>query len=128
MQKNINKDDVYDTINTTCVRWLKYLADKYDKPLCIKKFDKKDKTNLWLLEMFRHYSMFSGYCDYYIDTNIFVYLYFKYIKKFKHLKYCSNNLDLEFIDTSKFIEELTTSCHQDINIITEIYDKYYNRR
>lgn len=116
---------LYDSINTYAVRWLTYNAKSHVKPLGIKNFNKKSTYHMWLLKMIESYSVFNNYCNYYIDGNFISYLYLRYIKKFKHLRYtinCKKNL---MIEADIFIKELTESFGENPNIVLKIYNKYW---
>lgn len=123
-----NKDlNRYDTINTTAVRWLKYYSDKEGKPLCFKDFYESEEEN-WLMEMFRNYSLFNGYCDYYVKTDFLEFLYLKIFGKHKHLKLYRKKKDVAMIDPVKFIAELLVACgEKNLNVIKDIYNCYYRR-
>ena len=81
-----NKINLYDAINTTAARWLMNLAKTNGRPLCFYDFNKEDPSHLWLLNMADVFSVYNGYCDYYVHCGLFTYLYLKYIKKHKHLR------------------------------------------
>ena len=120
-----NLYEVYDEINTIAVYWLKKYSEKTNQPLCLNNFNIKEKSHLWLLEMFKHFSLYSCYCDFYIKTNIFIYIYLRIFKKIKHLKYCFNKSKVSLINCSDFIEDLTKTFERDKFITEQIYDEYY---
>ena len=120
-----NKYQMYDAINTTAVRWLTSFADKHEAALCIKDFDIKNKHHLWLLEMLKSYSIFNNYCSYYIQSNIFIYLYLRIFKRFKHIRLYSKSKKMSFIDPAIFVEELTNCYEENPYIINAIYNAYY---
>lgn len=117
--------NLYDSINTYAVRWLTYNAKSHGKPLGIKNFNRKNTYHMWFLHMLENYSVFNNYCDYYIDGSFVSYLYLRYIKKFKHLRYTTNSKANLMIDIDIFIKELTNAFHENANIILKIYNEYW---
>ena len=124
MEKNFK---LYDSINTMTVRWLIYNNRLHNKPIGIKNFSRKNPKHMWLLYMIENYSIYNNYCDYYIQGNFFSYLYLKYIKGFKHLKYYRSYIDVLLIEADIFIKEITSSFDQNSNIIEEIYNEFWGK-
>lgn len=122
MEENFQK---YDKINTTAVTWIKYQGLKHNK-IGLSNFNPKRKDHLWLLHMFKSYSYLSGYCDYYVKTDLWSYLKLKRNKDFKHLKRYIIQPDIYFIDCLVFIQEIN-SIYNDQDIFNKIYDAYFNK-
>ena len=122
MEKNF---DLYDKINTTAVQWLTYNAKAHNKPIGIKNFFKHNLYHMWLLHMMQNYSIFNGYVNYYIEGNFFTFLYLRYIRKFKNLRYRFNK-DVLMIEVGLFVDELI-SCFDNVNpsIIEQMYKEYW---
>ena len=124
-KEKLNKIDL---INTTAVRWLYWNFNKYNKPIGLKDFSIRNKKHLWLLYMFKNYSIINKYCNYYIKTNIFIYLYLRYIKKFKDLKLYKKYDNIVLINADIFINEIIGTFNEPANLLEEIYDLYYRRK
>lgn len=122
-----DKTNLYDSIDSIAVRWLTWNADVHKSALCIQNIDIKNETHLWLLEIFRNYSIINSYCTYYIEKNFFLYLYLKYIKKHKHLSFYKFKKEILTIDFNIFTKEITEYFNVDINTLKEIYNLYYRR-
>lgn len=123
------KLNLYDSINTQAVRWLKYNSDAHAKPLGIKNFMRHIKRHMWLLHMLSNYNVFTGYNQcYYVDGLYQEYLYLRYIKKFKYLRYKKKKDDVLMIDAPQFIEELTCSFGKPASIIDDIYEEYWGNK
>ena len=116
---------LYDSINTMAVRWLTYNTEKGNKKIGIKNFKKNNIYHMWFLHMMENYSIFNNYCNYYIDGNIFIFLYLRFIKKIKHIHYKLFQRNIKMIDVRIFIDELCLSFNQDSKIIEEIYKSYW---
>lgn len=122
--------NLYDSINTTAVRWLEYntnLIQNSKSVLEILNFNRKDIRHLWMLHIFDIYSIFNGYCKYYTDSNFFTYLYLKYIKGFKRLGYHQNNINYVYVEVPAFIKELTEAFSVKSSVIDEIYNEYWRK-
>lgn len=120
MDKNFN---LYDSINTTAVRWLTHLQKLHCKTLGIEKFNRKNDTHIWFLHMLESYRVYNDYNCYYLDCNLFDYLYIRYIKKFKGARRMKK--DGFMINVGVFINELTEAFNTDTFIIEEIYKEYW---
>lgn len=101
-----NKISLYDAINTTAARWLMNLAKTNGRPLCFYDLNKKDPSHLWLLNMADAFSVYNGYCDYYVHCGFFTYLYLRYIKKHRHLRRHAYEYICK-IKTDVFIKDVT---------------------
>ena len=117
---------LYDSINTTAVRWLTLYQRDQCKEIGILKFN-NSVTHLWFLKMLENYRIFNNYSSYYINCNFWEYLRLRYIKKFKGLRRVKKNQNIALIDADVFIDELTTAFQVDVSIIGEIYEKYWSR-
>lgn len=117
------KEKLYDAILTEGVRWLLVLQKNRE---FISGFGIKDvqlnNSTYGFLSIARIFSVYSG--KFYIKTNLFKYLYLKYIKKFKFLKR-PPKAEIEYIDKDLFIKELTEYFDKSPSIIEEIYTYYY---
>ena len=124
------KFKLYDGVNTTAVRWLTYQHKINNKPLGIFNFDSKNISHLWFLHMLESYRVFNDYDNYYIDCDVFKYLYIRYIKKFKGARR-KKNVDALMIDVDVFIQELTKSFEENLkiepSIVEEIYKEYWGK-
>lgn len=125
MENSYNK---YDFINTVAVRWLQYNSKSHGQQIGLTGFNYKNINHLWLLQQFKSYSIYNSYCNFYIKTNYFVYLYLKYFKGFSKLKFTKNkNKKYLLIESNLFIKELLEYVREDIGILSEIYNSYYVR-
>lgn len=120
MDKNFN---LYDSINTTAVRWLTYLQKLHCKTLGIEKFNRKNDTHIWFLHMLENYRVYNNYDYYYLDCNLFDYIYIRFIKHFKGARRMKK--DGFMINVGVFINELTEAFNTDTFIIEEIYKEYW---
>jgi len=118
------KFNLYDSINTMAVRWLTHLHKTRAKTLGIQKFSHHNDTHIWFLHMLESYRVYNEYDCYYVDCNIFEYLYIRFIKGFKGAR--RPKKDGLMIDTRVFINELTESFGVDTFVIEEIYKEYYH--
>lgn len=117
---------LYDSINTMAVRWLTYHSKKSNTKIGIKNFGKKNIYHMWLLHMMESYSIYNNYCNYYIDGNIFSYLYLRFIKHFKHLRYDLFQKNILMIDVGIFVDELCSFFNENTSIIENIYKAYWS--
>lgn len=121
---------LYDSINTTAVRWLTYQQRVNAKPIGIFNFDSKDITHMWFLHMLESYRVFNNYTEYYVDCGLFEYLYIRYIKKFKGARR-KKKTDAVMIKVDIFIQELIGSFEENLalspSIIKEIYREYWGK-
>lgn len=121
---------LYDSINTTAVRWLTYQQRVNAKPIGIFNFDSKNITHMWFLHMLESYRVFNNYTEYYIDCGLLEYLYIKYIKKFKGARR-KKKTDAVMIKVDIFIQELIDSFEENLtlrpSIIEEIYKEYWGK-
>lgn len=121
---------LYDSINTTAVRWLTYQQRINAKPIGIFNFDSKNITHMWFLHMLESYRVFNNYIEYYIDCGLLEYLYIRYIKKFKGAR--RKKKDYVMIKVDVFINELIECFKAGVpdikpNIIEEIYKEYWGK-
>ncbi len=121
---------LYDSINTTAVRWLTYQQKVNAKPIGISNFDSKNIMHMWFLHMLESYRVFNNYTEYYIDCGLFEYLYIRYIKKFKGAR--RKKKDYVMIKVDVFINELVECFKAGVpdikpSIIKEIYKEYWGK-
>ena len=116
----------YDSINNTATRWLAWNLDTKKKIGF--KYLGTDPRSMWLLCMARNLYV---YCEnnFYIKSSYFLYLWLRYVKKFKFLRFYKKrkHQDVFLIDAITFIEELTTTCNTVPEMIDTIYESYYKR-
>ena len=119
------REKKFDAILTTGARWL--AVRKKDLPyidgFAIKNVELNNLTYCFL-SIARVYITYEG--SFYIDTNLFKYLYLKYIKRFKFLKRINGNI-VDYIDVGIFLSELVNAFNEELPIIEEIYQTYYRR-
>ena len=119
------REKKFDVILTTGARWL--AVRKKDLPyidgFAIKNVELNNLTYCFL-SIARVYITYEG--SFYIDTNLFKYLYLKYIKRFKFLKRINGNI-VDYIDVGIFLSELVNAFNEELPIIEEIYQTYYRR-
>ena len=119
------REKKFDAILTTGARWL--AVRKKDLPyidgFAIKNVELNNLT-YGFLSIARVYITYKG--SFYIDTNLFKYLYLKYIKQFKFLKRINGNI-VDYIDVGIFLSELVNAFNEELPIIEEIYQTYYRR-
>lgn len=119
------REKKFDAILTTGARWL--AVRKKDLPyidgFAIKNVQLNNLT-YGFLSIARVYITYKG--SFYIDTNLFKYLYLKYIKRFKFLKRINGNI-VDYIDVGIFLSELVNAFNEELPIIEEIYQTYYRR-
>ena len=119
------REKKFDAILTTGARWL--AVRKKDLPyidgFAIKNVELNNLTYCFL-SIARVYITYEG--NFYIDTNLFKYLYLKYIKQFKFLKRINGNI-VDYIDVGIFLSELVNAFNEELPIIEEIYQTYYRR-
>lgn len=119
------REKKFDAILATGARWL--AVRKKDLPyidgFAIKNVQLNNLT-YGFLSIARVYITYEG--NFYIDTNLFKYLYLKYIKQFKFLKRINGNI-VDYIDVGIFLSELVNAFNEELPIIEEIYQTYYRR-
>lgn len=119
------REKKFDAILATGARWL--AVRKKDLPyidgFAIKNVELNNLT-YGFLSIARVYITYEG--NFYIDTNLFKYLYLKYIKRFKFLKHINGNI-VDYIDVGIFLSELVNAFNEELPIIEEIYQTYYRR-
>ena len=119
------REKKFDAILATGARWL--AVRKKDLPyidgFAIKNVELNNLT-YGFLSIARVYITYEG--SFYIDTNLFKYLYLKYIKRFKFLKRINGNI-VDYIDVGIFLSELVNAFNERLPIIEEIYQTYYRR-
>ena len=122
-EKMDEREKKFDAILTTGARWL--MVRKRDFPyidgFAIKDVKLNDLT-YGFLAIARVYVTYED--SFYIQTNIFKYLYLKYIKRFKFLKRINGNI-VDYIDVNIFLSELVNAFDEKLLIIEEIYKHYY---
>ena len=119
------REKKFDAILATGARWL--AVRKKDLPyidgFAIKNVELNNLT-YGFLSIALVYITYKG--SFYIDTNLFKYLYLKYIKQFKFLKRINGNI-VDYIDVGIFLSELVNAFNEELPIIEEIYQTYYRR-
>lgn len=127
--------NLYDSINTTAVRWLQYNSKMRKCPLGIKKFRRKNKIHMWLLMQLNFNSVYNNYERYYIDGSFLSYIYLRYIKKMKDLRYARKQEEYCLIEVNTFCDELVDAYNRqnpnskiDTCIFEFIYDNYYGEK
>lgn len=118
---------LFDNINTTAVRWLTWNSIKYNQPLGIKKFSRKNKIHLWLLHIMNSFSIGAGYENFYIDCSLIDYMYIKYIKKIHHIKRVNNKIDVFLIEPELFAKEVCEQFNKESIIVEDIYNQYWSK-
>ena len=122
-----NDYSFYDSIDNTATRWLAWNVQEHKKIgfTCITGGRADD---LWVLCMARNLYAY-GEVLFYIDTSFINYLWLRYIKKFKFLRYYRKrkHKDVFLIDAIDFVEEVITACKATPDVISKIYDIYYRR-
>lgn len=120
--------NLYDSINTLGARWLTWNSKERKADLGIKGFNNHNKIHLWLLYLMKSYSIGNGYKDIYIDCPFYIYLWFKYVKKIKQLKYWRTNSNVFLIDPEIFTKELCDCFKKSPKIVEQIYDEYWRKK
>lgn len=123
---NINYN-LYDSVDNTAAYWLAWNLQQKGKIgfTSINGFDDED---LWLMNIAKHIYIYSEK-PFYVDCSFLDYLWLKYIKKFKFIKYYwqKKNEDVFLIDAIDFIKEITIACNVNVETIVKIYNTYYRR-
>ena len=67
--------------------------------------------------------------DFYINSSYFLYLWLRYVKKFKFLRFYRKrkHQDVFLIDSITFVEEVAEACNITPEVIDVIYETYYKR-
>ena len=118
---------LFDNINTTAVHWLTWNSMKYNQPLGIKKFNRKNKIHLWLLHIMNSFSIGEGYKNFYIDCSLIDYMYIKYIKKIHQIKRVNNKNDVFLIEPELFAKEVCEQFNKESIIVEDIYNQYWSK-
>lgn len=77
--------------------------------------------------MMESYSVFNNYDYYYLDCNIFTYIYIRYIKHFRHARWRTKTYKPLMIEVDIFVSELMSWFKQDSSIIIELYNEYWGK-
>lgn len=112
----------YDSINNYAIRVLAWNCDNVSKDIILSNII-GDGEDFWLLCILRHLHTYKD-VNIYFKENWLNYLYFKYVKKFKFLKYKKNCFGFE-VDAIKFTKEMAESFNENISILTKIYKQYW---
>lgn len=117
------REKLYDAILTTGARWMaaRKKMMPYVDGFAIKDV-KLNSLTYGFLAIARVFSTYGG--EFYIQTNIFKYLYLKYVKGFKFLKRINGNI-VDFIEVSVFLNELTGYFNEPLAVIDEMYSAFY---
>lgn len=121
-----NELRLFDAIDQTAVKWLMYNKDKYKEDIGLSNFNNIEFDNLWLLSICRHYNIFSNR-NVYIQTNIFVYFYLRFIKKFNFLRLYKKKLKIFLIDSTIFKKEIIDFFNVHPDTLKQIYIINYKR-
>ena len=117
----------YDSIDNTATRWLAWNLQEHKEIgfTCVSASDPKD---LWVLCMARNLYTYSEKVMY-INTSFIDYLWLRYIKKFKFLRFYRKrkHQNVFLIDIITFMEEIVTAFNTTTDTIEKIYDTYYRR-
>lgn len=117
------REKLYDAILTTGARWMaaRKKMMPYVDGFAIKDV-KLNSLTYGFLAIARVFSTYGG--EFYIQTNIFKYLYLRYVKGFKFLKRVNGNI-VDFIEVSVFLSELTGYFNEPLAVIDEMYSAFY---
>ena len=124
----IKSIELYDSINTTTVRWLTWIYKEHKKPLLLCDFNYRDLTHLWLIHMLEAFSVYNGYCNYYVDCSFFRYLHLRFIKHFKHIRMKSKYIYTFDIVINDFIKEILDSYRQPKSTILKMYNLFWGTK
>ena len=122
----MEKYELYDSINTTAMRWLAYHYDLSKKDILFYNYNDKTAFN-WLLKITDIFCRTYGktFC---VVCPTWKYLYFRYICRFKKIRRFTGQIDFFKIDVQIFIQELLKSFDTSIDTIYNIYNTYYRRK
>ena len=116
----------YDSIDNTATRWLAWNLDTHKKIGF--QYLGTEPRSMWLLCITRN---LYTYCeaDFYINSSYFLYLWLRYVKKFKFLRFYRKrkHQDVFLIDSITFVEEVAEACNITPEVIDVIYETYYKR-
>ena len=124
---NDEKLKLYDNINTLATRWLIWNASERNQPIGIKKFNWKNKTDLWLLNLMRSYGVFNGYVVYFLDCPFLIYFYMRYIYKDRYIRWAKREKNVFLIEPELFAKEVCSNFGVNGSITEEIYDEYWRK-
>ena len=85
-----------------------------------------DVEDLWFLSVISCVGTITS-SKVYIDTRFSDFLYLKYIKKYKFLKYNFSKENTFYLDAVLFKNELLVYFNESLSILGEIYNEYYRR-
>ena len=122
----MEKYNLYDSINTTAMRWLAYHYDQSGKDILFYHYNDKEAFN-WLLKITDTFCRIYGK-TFYIVCPRWKYLYLRYIRRFKKVRLFTGQTDLFKINVQIFIQELLDSFETSIDTIYDIYNTYYRRK
>lgn len=117
------REKLYDAILTTGARWMaaRKKMMPYVDGFAIKDI-KLNNLTYGFLAIARIFNTYGG--EFYVQTNIFKYLYLKYVKGFKFLKRINGNV-VDFIEVNVFLSELTKYFSEPLAVIDEMYNTFY---
>lgn len=119
--------NLFDGINTTATRWMAYQYDKRKASACIcNYYGDFNKYFLWLINIVNDFCKIYDHV-FYVACPWIKYIYLRYIKHFKKVRYPRPGTDTFPLDTEIFIKEITTAFDVVEEIIPVIYDEYYRR-
>lgn len=122
----MEKYELYDGINTTAMRWLAYHYDLSKKSVLFYNYKDKDAFN-WLLKVTNLFCQTYGK-TFYVICPKWKYLYLRYIRRLKKIRFFTGQTDLFNIDVQVFIQELLNSFNTSVDTIYDIYNTYYRRK
>lgn len=121
------KEKLYDAILTEGARWM-----SYQRKLYIDTADGIGIRHVYLNKAYYGFlkmaEIFATYGEsFYVGGNFFRYLYLKYIKKFRFLKWAWRK-DVVYLDYAVFLYELTNHFNKPFSIVQDIYSYYYEEK
>ena len=124
MEKDYKK---YDEICATALNWILWNKKEHmNERFCITNINSTDSEDLWFLSILHCASaMIPG--KIYIETRFSDYLYLKYKKKYKFLRYNFFAKNNYYIDVVLFEDELLKQFNEPLSTLGEIYYEYYRR-
>ena len=116
------KYKLYDSINTTAMRWLAHLAKEH--VVAIVYDNSSNEEFQWVLILSQYLSKLYD-CEFYFISSLKDFIYFKFIKKFYFLKRASKRNTYFEIKPHTFVKEIQDYFNINYNIIDQIYNNYY---
>lgn len=124
MEKDFKK---YDEICATALSWVLWNKSQHqNEKFCITNINSSDIEDLWFLSVISCMGTITS-SKIYVDTRFSDFLYLKYIKKYKFLKYNFPKENTFYLDAVLFKNELLAYFNESLSILGEIYNEYYRR-